>query len=49
MPKEDNRILKYNHGEMSMKVSFIIYADLQSLLGKITLTIIILRNHQELK
>ena len=49
MPKEDNKILKYNHGEMSMKVSFIIYADLQSLLGKITLTIIILRNHQELK
>ena len=25
MPKKDNKILKYNHGEMSMKVSFIIY------------------------
>ena len=34
MPKEDNRILKYNHGEKSMKFSFIIYADLESLLEK---------------
>ena len=24
MPKEDNKILKYNHGEKSMKVPFII-------------------------
>ena len=24
MPKEDNKMLKYNHGEKSMKVSFII-------------------------
>ena len=28
MPKEDNKILKYNHGEKSRKVLFIIYADL---------------------
>ena len=35
MPNEDNRILKYNPGEKSMKISFIIYADLESLLGKI--------------
>ena len=28
MPKEDNKILKYNHGEKSVKVPFIIYADL---------------------
>ena len=28
MPKEDNKILKYNYGENSMKVPFIIYADL---------------------
>ena len=34
MPKEDNRILKYNHGEKYMEVSFIIYADLESLLEK---------------
>ena len=26
-----NKILKYNHGEKSMKVPFIIYADLESL------------------
>ena len=31
MLKEDNKILKYNHGEKSMKVPFIIYADLKSL------------------
>ena len=34
MPKEDNKILKYSHGEKSMKVPFIIYADLESLLEK---------------
>ena len=34
MRKEDNKILKYNHGEKSMKVSSIIYADLESLLEK---------------
>ena len=34
MPEKDNKILKYNHGEKSMKVPFIIYADLESLLGK---------------
>ena len=31
MPQEDNRILKYNHGKKSMKVPFIVYADLESL------------------
>ena len=34
MPNKDNKILKYNHGEKSMKASFIIYADLESLLEK---------------
>ena len=34
MPDEDNEILKYNHGENSMKVLFIIYADLESFLEK---------------
>ena len=34
MPKEDNKILKHNHGEKSMKVPFIIYTDLDSLLEK---------------
>ena len=27
-PKEDNKILKYNHGENSMRAPFVIYADL---------------------
>ena len=34
MPEEDNKILKYNQREKSMKVLFIIYADLESLLEK---------------
>ena len=34
MPTKDNNIIKYNHGEKSMKVSFIIYADLECLLEK---------------
>ena len=29
MPKDDNKKLKYNHKEKSMKVLFIIYADLR--------------------
>ena len=29
MPNDDNKILKYKHGEKSMKVPFIIYADLK--------------------
>ena len=35
MPNEGNKTLKYNHGEKSLKVPFIIYADLESLLKKI--------------
>ena len=34
IPIKDNRILKYNHTEKSMKVPFVIYADLESLLEK---------------
>ena len=30
-----NEILKYNHGEKPMKVPFIIYADLESLINKV--------------
>ena len=36
MPEEDNKILKYDHGEKFMKVPFIIYADLESLLEKMS-------------
>ena len=34
MPDEDNKILKYIPGEKSLKVPFIIYADLECLLKK---------------
>ena len=34
MPEKDNKILKYNHGEKSMKVPFVIYADLEPLFEK---------------
>ena len=36
MPIEYNKTLKYNHGEKPMKVPFIIYADLESLLEKMS-------------
>ena len=35
IPDEDSKILKYNPGEKSLKVPFIIYADLEDLLEKI--------------
>ena len=34
MPNEDNKILKYNHGQKPLKASFMIYADLERLLEK---------------
>ena len=34
IPEEYNKILKYNEGEKSMRVPFIIYADLECLLEK---------------
>ena len=37
MPKEDNKKPKYNHGQKSMKVPFIIYADLESLPEKMSI------------
>ena len=36
MPNEDNKIIKYNQGEKSIKLLFIIYADLECLLEKIS-------------
>ena len=36
MPKEDNKILKHKHVEKSMKVPFIIYVDMESLLEKMS-------------
>ena len=34
--KEDEKILKYNHGEKSLKAPFTIYADLECLLKEIS-------------
>ena len=48
MPKEYNKVLKYNHGERSMKHPFI-YAELESLFKKCAFVIIILKDHQKLK
>ena len=35
MTKNDNKILKNNHGEKSMKVLFFVYADVESLPKKL--------------
>ena len=36
MPNEDNKIIKYNQGQKSIRSPFIIYADLECLLKKIS-------------
>ena len=36
MPTGDNKILKYNHAEKSMKVPFIIYADVEPLFERMS-------------
>ena len=36
MPNEENEIIKYNQGEKSIKLPFIIYADLECLLEKMS-------------
>ena len=47
MPKGDNKILKYNYGANFMKIPFIIYTELDSLLEKWALAIIILKNYEQ--
>ena len=37
MPTKDNNIIKYNQGEKSIKLPFIIYADLECLLKKMSI------------
>ena len=32
MPTKNNNFIKYNHGETSMKLPFVIYTDLECLL-----------------
>ena len=36
MTTKDNNTVKYNHGEISMKLPFVIYADLECLLEKMS-------------
>ena len=36
MPTKGNNIIKYNHGEKSIKIPFTIYADLECLLEKMS-------------
>ena len=36
IPGKDNKILEYNHGEKSVEVPFIIYADMDSLLEEMS-------------
>ena len=49
MPTKDNKIIKYNHGEKSLKVVSIIYLDLESLLKKRILVKIIRKSHPQKK
>ena len=36
MPTKDNNVIKYNHGEKSIKLPFVVYADLEFLLEKMS-------------
>ena len=36
MPTEDNNTIKYNYGEKSIKLPFVVYADLECLLEKMS-------------
>ena len=36
MPTKDNNVIKYNHGGKSIKLPFVVYADLQCLLEKMS-------------
>ena len=49
MPTKNNNIIKYNHGEESIKLPFVIYADLECFLEKISTCIITLMSHLLLK
>ena len=37
MPTKDNNTIKYNHGEKSVKLPFVVYADLECLLEKMSI------------
>ena len=45
MPTEKDKILKYSHGQKSLRVSVAYYCDIESLIKKIDTCYIILKNH----
>ena len=45
IPDENNKILNYIPGKKSLRVSFVIYADLECLLRKMSDVRILLKNH----
>ena len=47
MPKRDNKKLKCNHGEKSMKAPSILFIDSETLLRKWALVKILMKNHQQ--
>ena len=49
MPEEDNKILKYNHGEKFMMQPLVIYFDFESFLEKTDIMVMIPKNDQQLK
>ena len=49
MPNEDNKIIKYNQGEKSIKLLFVVYADLECLLEKMSTCQSNPMNHLQLK
>ena len=36
IPKKGNKVLKYSHGEKSLKVPVVIYVDMESILEKMS-------------
>ena len=49
MPTKDNNTIKYNHGEKSIKLPFVVYTDLECLLEKISTFYNNQKNQQQLK
>ena len=44
MPTKDNNTIKYNHGEESIKLPFVVCAELECLLEKMSTSIRIISN-----
>ena len=49
MPSEDDKLLKHNHGEKSIKAPFIIYDNLECFLKKINTYYSNSKSHQQPK